>query len=489
MAWQYHPGFLRAVLSARVEFELTRGLHGNLSRVSWPNLIKDTRLAQPTLQLPPITPEQLEALLRRTWTKITSVTKQHFLSDRDALARVRHVLVHHWLPQPPGSDVSSLLTFQEAEDLAQQPSAPGPAAAAAAAALPPPPPPPAKRMRPQSSQVSDSRLEMRVDSGSRLSMDPTTRDGCIIRHSGEEAERRGRAWHLANPNTTSPWPPPPDPLAAMEMLPPHPSPHHPAAKATNYPRVILKRHARELLTQVSPQPAATHPVQLIHQHLPDQEPYCRTLYCSWEALDELGARRYGWLPGEALRRMQASRQAWVDSKPEAELAKSSGGTQGASGAYTELGVGSFAGGSRRSETYGGRSCHTPIHRNRALSDQLHDPMGAACAVVALALEEWYPECKRCLEEPGSASPLAASAFQYPRSPAGEADLYGNQLAVRAAGTLPEEAGAALSMDELKVRALQSGSDLHTDKLDGSRPGTGTVAFYCWLLLPSPRCQP
>lgn len=305
-------------------------------------------------------------------------------------------------------------------------------------------------------------LKTGVGSTHVLELDPTTRQGGVLQHGCQMV--LGSTRHTPRQD------------GAVELLDEHPNPCHPAnIGCVGRPRVLAERHAALLLTDGRVDPCgpdvqrriATAPPQARGHHGPDGG-FTRALSVRWSALDTLGVARGWWRTGEPLERMKQLRTKWLATQPTQQEAS---GTQGASGLYSEVGMSAMAGGGRRSFLANAHWCRTPFEGDVAKNDALEEPLAGMAGVVTGALREWWPEVLDAMHAHAHASAASAAlacATQYPRPWGSEEAADGCQVALRSTAT---DAGS--------TSPFHSGSDLHTDPMDG-RFGFGSWAAYaCW----------
>ena len=309
--------------------------------------------------------------------------------------------------------------------------------------------------------VSTSVIETGVGATHKLHLDETTRQGGVLPVGG--------SYDLVIGTRSCP-------TTAVELLDHHPNPWHPPNQGcVGKPRVLAERHARLLLHEglvhvggadVQRQIACA-PTQPHHHPSPDGG-FSRALRVSWKALDWLGERRGWWKPGEPLQRVRRLREAWLAQRP---TEKQASGTQGASGLYSEIGMGAMAGRGRRSFIANGEPCRTPFQVNGEATVALESALAGLTGLVAGALDEWWPEVLEAMHEPAYVSTTAAavaSAVQYPRPLGAELVCPGVQAALRSSAT---DTGA--------MPPFHAGSDLHTDKQDGTAKYGTWAAYACW----------
>ena len=182
--------------------------------------------------------------------------------------------------------------------------------------------------------------------------------------------------------------------------------------------VLSERHARALTVPArvdsslgDVQREVFEPPQQRGQELGKES---RRMLVSWPALDWLGEKHGWWGPGEALERMRQLRTDFVATNPSSQEAS---GTQGASGAYAELGNCCQTGGGRRSFVANGHACRTPFSGKEQERDDFVEPaLSGLTGVIAGALQEWWPEAYAAMQVDSLGSQTAGAfsdATQYP----------------------------------------------------------------------------
>ena len=251
-------------------------------------------------------------------------------------------------------------------------------------------------------------------------------------------------------------------------------PQHPDERMRQESRgaaLVLPSNLAPLVTQVLELPADADESKI---HVGEayvggggRHPFVRAVWFTPRTADLLT----GQPEGTHLRSTNALWQSWSVGSSDVKDGGGGGGSQPATGVYTELGFGVMPGTGRTS--VGGSS--VPYVRNEELSCAFEKQLGEFMSDVSVVLHSALP-CAVLRSQGkgyGASSAAERAVYQYPRLRDGVPPLHSHQVVLRG----PTAHSETTRSD---VRAWLSASDLHVDPWDGGGElGTCTV-YSCQL---------